>query len=93
MRYVLEKVGITADYYIVDSFTKEYISLVTGECFAKPLVDLLNKYEELLSESNIIFDDEEVESFLSYVSRPSTDEELDSLVRADKVYNTIPRSF
>ena len=46
LRYDLEQVGITSDYYIIDNFKEERIvSLVNGYEFAKPIVDLLNRNE------------------------------------------------
>ena len=45
LRYGLEQVGVTSDYYIIDNFRDEdkVVSMITGFDFASSIVDLLNK--------------------------------------------------
>ena len=66
LRYDLEQVGITSDYYIIDNFKdnddERIISMVTGYDFAKPIVDLLNENELDVCDGLDVLDREEASS-------------------------------
>ena len=92
MRYVYKRVGVTSDYYIIDSVKDKEISMVTGLCFVEPIVDLLNEYDRVIVESGVIFDDD-VKEFMELLNIPSTKEEIEAFDRAKKVYGALSRGF
>lgn len=85
LRYDLEQIGITNDYYIIDNFKDEddgIVSMVTGYDFAKPIVDLLNNDDDCGGLVDCDRDDASSMSLLNFrnfllsVSKDFTDEEL-----------------
>lgn len=88
LRYGLEQVGITNDYYIIDNFKDDkderIVSLVNGYDFAKPIVDLLNSNESDVFNGLDLLDRREASSlsllnfrnFLASASRDYSDDEL-----------------